>query len=105
MRDKRRAELERLDQKAHNFAVDKINEVSDFIPERDRSDLTKIEIIEPKETKKVERRPVVEASQEDNSENNHNSQNQRSDDRPQRRNNRPYKKGRNNNRKSRPPKK
>lgn len=48
--------LELIKQKAHNFAIDKLEEISDFIPSRDRSDLQKVEIVEPvKIETKIER--------------------------------------------------
>lgn len=74
--------LESLDQKAHNFAVDKIEEIADFLPERDRSDLQKVEVneIKEEETERKPRRPQTPRPR-NNQHRNNNRKNNRSKNR------------------------
>ncbi|MAZ48079.1 MAG: hypothetical protein CME65_05930 [Halobacteriovoraceae bacterium] len=93
LKERRRAEFERLDQMAHNFAIDKISEVSDYLPERERSDMTKVEVA-PEQV--FEKRIINKSAPQDSSHNrsDNRGRNRRDDKhKPRRRNNRHHKKG------------
>lgn len=92
LRERRKQEFERLEQLAHNFAVDKIGEVSDFLPERDRTDMAKVEVAP--ELKTVDKFIESHRSSDDNQQSEQRSGGKRDDrHRPRRKNRSNHKKG------------